>query len=138
MFSKTKKDRQVIMTLNPGAAAGAPLASLPTPPASVAVSNNSFGRSSSEEILQELLLTATEAGGVGRLAGGAAEAAVWLGVILALRSFLVFEVGEAFGNFGFFVILQKCKHLTSVLPSNWNLGKIFAPKGQLGQVHMVQ
>ena len=79
------------MTLNPGAAAGAPLASLPTPPASVAVSNNSFGRSSSEEILQELLLTATEAGGVGRLAGGAAEAAVWLGVILALRSFLVFE-----------------------------------------------
>ena len=91
MFSKTKKDSQVIMTLNPGAAAGAPLASLPTPPASVAVSNNSFGRSSSEEILQELLLTATEAGGVGRLAGGAAEAAVWLGVILALRSFLVFE-----------------------------------------------
>ena len=28
---------------------------------------------------------------MGRLAGGAAEAAVWLGVILALRSFLVFE-----------------------------------------------
>ena len=27
---------------------------------------------------------------------------------------------------------------TSVLPSNWNLGKISALTGQLGQVHMVK
>ena len=37
-----------------------------------------------------------------------------------------------------FCSLTRLTYLTdSVLPSNWNLSKIFAPVGQISQVHMI-
>ena len=51
--SKTKKDRKAKMTPNQTAASAAPPASLPTPPASVAVSNNSWSISSEDDLPKE-------------------------------------------------------------------------------------
>ena len=51
--SKTKKDRKAKMTPNQTAASPALPASLPTPPASVAISNNSWSISSEDDLPKE-------------------------------------------------------------------------------------